>query len=193
MTLATAAEIRTGYSFRGRVEADPSGLVKVIQMKDIDRSNRVRPETIARILPIGDLRPHWLQEGDLLFRCRGESYSAAIVPDGLGQAIAASPLMVIRPKRVMASPAYLRWFLNQGSTQNLLSSIAAGSAVKIINKAALERLEIPLPSPDRQRRIAEIGELAEEEARLARELVDLRRQLTEKTLLEEARRKTLER
>jgi len=190
MTLGTAAEIRSGYSFRGRVEADPSGLIKVIQMKDIDRSNRVRPETIVRILPSGDIRRHWVQEGDLLFRCRGESYSAALVPDGLGQAIAASPLMVIRPRRELASPAYLRWFLNQGSTQNLLSSIAAGSAVKIINKAALEKLEIPLPSPNTQRRIAEIGELADEEARLARELADLRRQLTEKALLQEARRES---
>src|SRR5262249_31510148 len=156
------AEIRTGYSFRGRLEPHPAGTVSVIQMKDIDRSNSLQAEGMVRILAPKDFDKHLVRPGDLLFRCRGESYSAALVDHDLDHTITASPMMLIRPLKQTVDPAYLRWFLNQPSTHNALASVAAGTAVKIINKAALEKLSIPIPPMETQRRIAAVGKLAEQ-------------------------------
>jgi len=186
--LAEIAEIRTGYSFRGRLEPHLAGTVAVIQMKDIDRSNLLRTEAIARILAPKDFEKHLVHKGDLLFRCRGQSYSAALVEYDLDHAIVASPMMLIRPHGQLIEPAYLRWFLNQASTHNGLASIAAGTAVKIISKTALEKLDIPIPPIERQRRIAALGELAQQEAKLTAELAELRQKLLEKTLMQEAHR-----
>jgi restriction endonuclease S subunit len=189
--LVDVAEIRTGYSFRGRLEPHPTGTIAVIQMKDIDRSNLLRTETLARILAPKDFEKHLVRKGDLLFRCRGQSYSAALVEHALHHAIVASPMMLIRPHGQLVEPAYLRWFLNQVSTHNALASVAAGTAVKIINKTALEKLDIPIPPIEKQRRIAALGELAQQEAKLTTELAERRQQLMEKTLLQEARREKL--
>ena len=186
--LVDVAEIRTGYSFRGRLEPHPAGTIAVIQMKDIDRSNFLRTDTLARILAPKDFEKHLVRKGDLLFRCRGQSYSAAFVEHDLDHAIVASPMMLIRPHTQLIDSAYLRWFLNQASTHNALASVAAGTAVKIINKAALEKLGIPIPPIEIQRRIAALGELAEQEAKLTIQLTALRQKLMEKTLMQEARR-----
>jgi restriction endonuclease S subunit len=157
-------------------------------MKDIDRSNFLRTETMARILAPRDVEKHLVRKGDLLFRCRGQSYSAALVEDDLDHTIVASPMMLIHPHAQLVEPAYLRWFLNQASTHNALTSVAAGTAVKIINKSALEKLDIPIPPIETQRRIATLGELAEQELKVTAELAELRQKLLAKTLMQEAHR-----
>jgi restriction endonuclease S subunit len=108
------------------------------------------------------------------------------VDHDLDRTITASPMMLIRPLEQAVHSAYLRWFLNQPSTHNALASVAAGTAVKIINKAALEKLDIPIPPIEKQRRIAALGQLAEQEAKLTAELTEFRQQLMEKTLMQEA-------
>lgn len=97
--LAAIAEVRMGYSFRSRLETDTAGDVAVIQMKDIDDADLLHPEGLVRIhLP--DLKDrHLVQEGDLLFRSRGVTNSVALVGGGLGRAVLAAPMLLIRPNK----------------------------------------------------------------------------------------------
>lgn len=184
--LLDIAEVRMGYSFRSRLEVDAEGDVAVIQMKDIDDSNLLHPEGLARI-QMPDLKDrHIVQEGDLLFRSRGESNSVSLVAGSLGRAVLAAPMMLIRLKADAVTPAYLQWFINQPATQTVLASQAAGTAVKMIGKAALEQLEVAVPSLDDQRRIVEIGQLAAHEAQLMRELMGRRKALIEGILMRKA-------
>lgn len=184
--LLDIAEVRMGYSFRSRLEVDAEGDVAVIQMKDIDDSNLLHPEGLARI-QMPDLKDrHIVQEGDLMFRSRGESNSASLVGGSLGRAVLAAPMMLIRLKVDAVEPAYLQWFINQPVTQAALASQAAGTAVKMIGKAALEQLEVAVPPLDDQRRIVEIGQLAAREAQLMRELMGRRKALIEGILMRKA-------
>jgi len=179
-----------GYSFRGRVEPHAEGELGVIQMKDIDHSSVLHQETVVRVLFPGDVRQHFVRNGDLIFRSRGETYSAAMVERAPLSAIVASPMILVRPRKEVVEPAYLRWFLNAPSTHKALESVAAGTAVKMINKSDLERLEVPVPPLEIQRKIVEIAELMEREARLSAEAARLRRQLVEATLMRQARQET---
>ncbi len=184
--LLDIAEVRMGYSFRSRLEVDAEGDVAVIQMKDIDDSNLLHPEGLARI-QMPDLKDrHIVQEGDLMFRSRGESNSTSLVGGSLGRAVLAAPMMLIRLKVDAVEPAYLQWFINQPTTQAALASQAAGTAVKMIGKAALEQLEVAVPPLDDQRRIVEIGQLAAREAQLMRELMGRRKALIEGILMRRA-------
>ncbi|TMS59859.1 restriction endonuclease subunit S [Imbroritus primus] len=184
--LLDIAEVRMGYSFRSRLEVDAEGDVAVIQMKDIDDSNLLHPEGLARI-QMPDLKDrHIVQEGDLMFRSRGESNSTSLVGGSLGRAVLAAPMMLIRLKVDAVEPAYLQWFINQPATQAALASQAAGTAVKMIGKAALEQLEVAVPPLDDQRRIVEIGQLAAREAQLMRELMGRRKALIEGILMRRA-------
>lgn len=184
--LRDIAEVRMGYSFRSRLEVDAEGDVAVIQMKDINDSNLLHLKGVAHI-QMPDLKDrHLVQQGDLLFRSRGGSNSASLVAASLGRAVLAAPMLLIRPQTESVDPAYLQWFINQPDTQNTLAMQAAGTAVKMISKAALEQLPIAIPPLQDQRRIVEISRLAAREAELMQALMRRRKTLIEKILLRKA-------
>lgn len=184
--LVDIAEVRMGYSFRSRLETDVEGDVVVIQMKDIDDANLLHPEGLARI-QMPDLKDrHLVQEGDLLFRSRGVTNSASLVGGGIGRAVLAAPMLLIRPRTEIVEPAYLQWFINHPATQAVLAGRAAGTAVKMISKGVLDGLEVALPPLEKQRLIVEVAQLASREAALLDELRGRRKALLEGILLREA-------
>lgn len=184
--LVDIAEVRMGYSFRSRLETDVEGDVVVIQMKDIDDANLLHPEGLARI-QMPDLKDrHLVQEGDLLFRSRGVTNSASLVGGGIGRAVLAAPMLLIRPRTEIVEPAYLQWLINHPATQAVLAGRAAGTAVKMISKGVLDGLEVALPPLEKQRLIVEVAQLASREAALLDELRGRRKALLEGILLREA-------
>jgi hypothetical protein len=186
VALVDIAEVRMGYSFRSRLETDAGGDVAVIQMKDIDDANLLHPEGLARV-QMPDLKDrHLVQEGDLLFRSRGVTNSAALVGGGLGRAVLAAPMLLIRPKTEVVEPAYLQWFINHPATQAVLAGQAAGTAVKMIGKRVLDDLQVVLPPLEKQRLIVEVARLASREVALLEELRGRRKALLEGILLRSA-------
>ncbi|WP_281916059.1 restriction endonuclease subunit S [Caldimonas thermodepolymerans] len=186
VALVDIAEVRMGYSFRSRLETDAGGDVAVIQMKDIDDANLLHPEGLARV-QMPDLKDrHLVQEGDLLFRSRGVTNSAALVGGGLGRAVLAAPMLLIRPKTEVVEPAYLQWFINHPATQAVLAGQAAGTAVKMIGKRVLDDLQVVLPPLEKQRLIVEVARLASREVALLEELRRRRKALLEGILLRSA-------
>jgi len=184
--LVDVAEVRMGYSFRSRLELNAAGDVAVIQMKDIDELNSLHLESFVRI-EMPELREkHLVQVGDILFRSRGNSYAAVVVEGCLGRTVLAAPMMLIRIHVSSIESAYLQWFINQPTTQKTLTAQAAGTAVKMISKAALEQLVIAVPPLEIQQRIVEIGCLASLEARITDQLMDRRKMLVERILMHQA-------
>lgn len=181
--LGNLAEVRMGYSFRSRLEPHAEGDVAVIQMKDIDESNLVHVTGFVRV-QMPDLKSHHLvQPGDLLFRSRGSSNSAALVDADLGRAVLAAPMLLIRPTADALDPAYLQWFINHAATQAEFASQAAGTAVKMIGATALASLPVTMPPLTTQRQIVEAARLAARESALLDRLKERRRALIDSQLL----------
>jgi hypothetical protein len=185
MKLGEVAEVRMGYPFRSRVKHDPAGNVVVIQMKDIDEQNNLHADEATRVSLAGRLDRHILLRGDLVFRSRGASNSAALVEMDLGDAVLASPLILIRAHAVL--PAYLQWFINSQKTQAKLTSLAVGTSVMMISTDILKDLEVPVPSLINQQRIAEIASLSLREHTLMARLSGQRRRLAEGVLMRYAK------
>ena len=133
---------------------------------------------------------HLVQEGDLMFKSRGVSNAASLVAGNLGRTVLAAPMMLIRPDTERVQAAYLLWFINQPGIQKILSAQAAGTAVKMISKAALEQLEVSTPPLKTQKRIVEIGRLATLEAQLAAKLMAQRKMLIDGVLMKRAKGQT---
>lgn len=181
MLLGELADVQMGYPFRSRLEHDPLGDVAVIQMKDIDDGNLLRTkEAIKTTLPKGKTR-HLLRAGDLLFRSRGRSNGVALVAEGIGPAVLAAPMLLIRPHNVL--PAYLLWYLNAPPTQTQLAALARGTSVQMISAEALTTLDVPLPSLATQQRIAQAAILAEQEQTLLVRIATQRQRLTTHLLM----------
>lgn len=179
--LGQVASIRMGYPFRSRLEHDALGALAVVQMKDIDDASLLHAENAVRV-DLADVKEHHLiRPGDLVFRSRGRTNSVALVSADIGPAILAAPMLLIRPDAVL--PAYLRWYINLPSIQAALSAQAEGTSVRMISKAALEELEVPLPSRRRQQLIVEMSELATAEHELLERIALERKRLADGVLL----------
>ncbi|MEW6064585.1 MAG: restriction endonuclease subunit S [Bacillota bacterium] len=185
--LKSIASIQMGYSFRSRMETVGTGAIAVIQMKDLTAENRVDCSGLMRI-DMEKLKDHHLvKPGDLIFRSRGQVTSSAILTDDPGKAVVAAPLLRIRVKSNFVIPEYLNWFINQEPAQALLASCAEGTALKMINKQALENLDVFIPPIARQRTIITVATYEEEEQFLIKKIASKRRQYIASTLMKLAK------
>lgn len=183
--LGDVADVRMGYPFRSRLEHDPAGDVMVVQMRDIDDSSFLHTEDAVKVSLPEIKENHLLQAGDLLFRSRGRSYTVAQVENGVGNAVLAAPMLLIRPHSVL--PAYLHWFINLPGTQAVLSAMATGTAVQMISKDALMTLEVPVPAMEQQLKIVELAAQGARELALMADIANRRRQLLEGVLTQYAK------
>lgn len=183
--LGQVASIRMGFPFRSRLEHDTAGSVAVVQMKDIDEANLLHVEEVVRV-DLPDVKEHHLiRQGDLVFRSRGRTNSVALVSADVGPAVLAAPMLLIRPVDVLAE--YLCWYINLPVTQAVLAAQAEGTSVRMISKAALEALELPVPSRRKQQLIVEAGDLATTEQCLLDRIAQERKRLADGILLRYAK------
>jgi len=183
--LGQMASIRMGFPFRSRLEHDAAGAIAVVQMKDIDDANLLHVEDAVRV-DLADIKEHHLiREGDLVFRSRGRTNSVSLVSADVGPAVLAAPMLLIRPVDVL--PAYLLWYINLPATQATLAAQAEGTSVRMISKATLEALEMPVPSRRKQQLIVEVADLATVEQRLLDQIARERKRLADGVLLRYAK------
>ena len=183
--LGQVASIRMGYPFRSRLEHHATGAIAVVQMKDINDASLLNVEDTVRV-DLADVKGHHLiRQGDLVFRSRGRTNSVALVSADVGSAILAAPMLLIRPVEVLS--AYLLWYINLPATQATLAAQAEGTSVRMISKAALESLEMPVPSQRKQQLIAEVSDLASAEQGLLEQLAQERKRLADGVLMRYAR------
>ncbi len=182
MSLGKLAEIQMGYPFRSRLEHDPQGDVAVIQMKDIDDTNLLHAKEASRVvLPRGKTH-HLLRTGDLLFRSRGRSNGAAQVLDGIGMAVLAAPMLLIRPHGVLPD-ASVSVLPNAPATQERAGwRWPRARRYSMIGAEALKALDVPLPPPGRLNGVPpQVAALAEQT--LLERITTLRQRLTTHILM----------
>lgn len=184
--IAQIADVRMGYPFRTRLEPDPTGNIAVIQMKDLDQANLLYDEDFIHVRMLDYKESHLVKKGDLLFRSRGLTNTAFLATVDLPHAVLAAPMMLIRAKTDVIMPAYLQWFLNLPTTQATLAKQAEGTSVRMLSKATLEALEVPVPSLHQQKQIVKLANLATREERLTQELLRQRKRFVEEILLRRA-------
>lgn len=179
--LGQVANIRMGYPFRSRLEHDAAGAIAVVQMKDIDDASLLHLEDAIRVNMPDFNEHHLIRQGDLVFRSRGRNNSVALISEDVGPAVLAAPMLLIRPVDVL--PAYLLWYINLPAIQAALAAQAEGTAVRMISKAALEALEVPVPGKRKQQWIVEVSALAATEQGLMEKIARERKRLADGVLM----------
>jgi len=173
-----------GYPFRARLEVVPNGNVAVVQMKDIDEQSRLDAGDLAPVYLPAVKDVHRVEKGDVLFRPRGRVNTATLVKEELGNVVAAAPLLRIRAKEGRVLSEYLAWYINQPQAQNYLTRQVAGTITKMINKKAVEDMEIELPPIKQQEQIVAIARLAEREQELLAQLAEKRKSYVNTILMQ---------
>lgn len=173
--LANIADIRLGTSFRERVLHEPSGNFLVVQGKDIGLDGSLVLNGMARVTDVpGKGAPDTLTAGELVFQTRGVTYRAASVPEPTPPMVAAGSLFILRPDASRLLCDFLVFFLNLHTTQALLRQLATGSTIPNLRRAAIEQLEVPLPSLADQHKLVALGRLVRQQADIEARLTNLR-------------------
>ena len=188
LKLGDICEIGSGHTSRGRLEVSPEGGRLAVQLRDVQPDDDLAARPLQRYL-LDDLpERHVVRGGEVIFKSRGEPNVAAPVTTKLEEPIAVIlPLVILRPRAGLTLPDYLAWAINQPRSQRYFDTEAQGTSMRMISKAVLEKLDLPLPDLETQARIVAIHKLAKREGALLRDLADRREQLSSIILAERAR------
>ncbi|NBW35871.1 MAG: restriction endonuclease subunit S [Cytophagia bacterium] len=172
--LVKIASIRTGYTFRGKIEPEKGGDLYVFQPRDIENELiKIQPITIHSG-SIKSVETHVLMDGDLLMPNKGLRFSTLLFRHDQ-KSIASSSFFVISPDKAVVLPEYLQWFLRQPVSLNYLESSITGSTIPTMTKRSLENIMIDIPSISTQIEIVKKIQLVNLERNLLESLI-LKRQ-----------------
>jgi restriction endonuclease S subunit len=177
------SDVQMGYSFRSRLEIKADGQLLVIQMKDLGDDNRVDLSNVQKIDIDSFDDKHFVKKGDLIFRSRGMTNTAAILDTETNVAIVAAPLLRIRVDNTKVLPEYLCWFINQRSSRQYFAVRREGTHGGMISRRTLENLPLELPALELQKKIVELMLLHERRQILEKKRLDMREQKMNALLL----------
>lgn len=177
------ADLLQGVAFRGALQDEPAGPVRVLGMANAQGDSLHEPLDLPAIEFTGDQAKFRVLPGDLIFRARGVSNLALLVDELRQPVIVAAPLIRIRVHDAQqVDPAYLQWALNSGPVQRAIDGIAKGTIVRMVTVSSLRDLPIPLPTMAVQQQIAAFARLQKEEEQLSAALIAKRQTLAEQVL-----------
>lgn len=150
--LGTVASIFRGKAVSRKDANGNIGVVNISNIGDyeIDYSSLEHIEEEER-----KVTNYLLRSGDLLIPARGTAIRAAIFEEQSYPCIASSNVVVIRARDESLSAIFLKLFLDSPLGRKILMARQQGIAVMSISYKELNNMEIPLPSIEEQRAIAD--------------------------------------
>lgn len=178
-SLTTIASIRTGFTFREKVEElQQGGNAYVIQIKDV---RKVHEDTSSYSLAIEHLpqiswngkNKAFVSAGTVILPARGGYFKASCLmqtEDTALPVVVSSQFLVLTPnKHVLAE--FLCWSLNQPSMQRALIESSQGTSMPMLKAETLKQLKISVPPLKTQHQIVQLTRLWEQEQRVTKALL----------------------
>jgi len=160
------------------------GNVRVAQLKDVDDTFGLVPENLANVTFAAPPVEIALRKGDVLFKSKSMNHVAITIhQDFDSPVVPTAHFFIIRPTMEGILPAYLTWYINQPPAQQYFDTVSAGSAVPFVNKKALGKLAVPVPSLRVQEEAIEMNGLFLKEKELMIKLMRQRESLVTGALL----------
>ncbi len=154
------------------------------QLKNVDDTFGLMAEKLVSVTIDKPPEELFLRKGDVLFKSKSMNHVASTIEqDPDGPVVPTSHFFIIRPTTKDILPAYLAWFINQPPAQQYFETVSAGSAIPFVNKKALGKLEIPVPSLRVQEEAIEMYGLFLQEKGLMIKLMNNRESLVTGALL----------
>jgi restriction endonuclease S subunit len=195
--LSEIVEIRNGYQFRGKVTPatpaitgrgkEPSGIVHVIQLKDIDDNRHLNTSYLVLVRLPGHLEKYEVRQDDVLFLARGQRLYATAIVEALRNTVATGYFFILRPTAHVRS-RYLAWYLNQPPFQSVLRTFMKGTHQPLVSRKDIENMEVEIPPLGVQEAIAALEDLRIIERQLSLSLQEKRTQLVRAISMQAARR-----
>lgn len=168
--LGTCCSIRSGQTFKGRLDEYPTGQLTVLLPKDI--SNGKINDQVAKIAhtEVTQLERHILRKGEIIIVNKGTRFNTYLYDGSIPNLLATTAFYVLTPSKNLVAE-YLYWYLNQDEAKTYLSENTQGSVIPTITKSILSQLPIPVIPIKSQKHIQEFINKTHVEQDLLKELI----------------------
>lgn len=170
MILNKIADIRSGYTFRGKVDEKPGSGIRMLQIRDVRDNKIIQDRDLLEIEWKGNQKIPTIEQGDIAIIARGISNNAALMI-GTEKVVPSNQLLVLSVKSKEVLPEYLCWWLNRPSTQVILTGCHAGTSIPSISKKEMSGISIPVPALSIQNKILNLFQLQLQEKKLYERLL----------------------
>ncbi len=152
MQIKDLAKTRIGHSFRHKLVNDPEGNTKIIQPKNISSTGfldlKNYPPIQTKIVPNNPLAT-----GEVLFLNKGR-FVAAIFNESEQECwTTPGSVIILTLNSTKILPEYLALYLNSSKGRQKLNRVTEFSSIPFITRTNLERIDIPIPSKDKQKNL----------------------------------------
>lgn len=183
MRLDDICQFQSGFTVRGKLDPQPEVGRLAMQLRDLREDGSIDMAGVQRFKLDLQVDRYALMPGDVVFRSRGQPNLGYVLSAEMAEPIVALlPLIILRPYAGLVTPDYLAWAINQPDAQRQIDAEAQGQSLRMIPKASLEGITIPVPDLSTQHAIVEVARLANREAALLQQLADRRTQFTGRVL-----------
>lgn len=170
MILNKIADIRSGYTFRGKVDEKPGSGIRMLQIRDVRDNKIIQDRDLVEIEWKGNQNIPTIEQGDIAIIARGISNNAALM-NGTEKVVPSNQLLVLSVKSKEVLPEYLCWWLNRPSTQVILTGCQAGTSIPSLSKKEMSGISIPVPAISIQNKILNLFQLQLQEKKLYERLL----------------------
>lgn len=167
--LGNVARLFVGYPFRSTCIPGEQGILTCF-LKDVDSSGVLNVAALKRVDGAMPNMSHIAREGQVVFRSRGASFVAALVPQLFEDLLVAAPMIRIEVDKNMLLPEYLVWYINSSYGAAYFKEFAKGTGIPLISKSVLEVMPMKLPDLESQKNIVDLMELNRRERNLLSEI-----------------------
>lgn len=187
--LSDIATIRSGFTFREKVDEIPNGgNARVAQIKDVRNEWETTQSALlkANKLPMIQWEGKdkaFVASGTVLLPSRGSKggyfRASCLLLDSVLElpVVVSSQFLVLTPKPTILSE-FLCWSLNRPGIQHLLSeSMSQGGSIVMLNTVNASTIPIKVPPLDIQQKIVHLNALWEQEKQLTQKLLHNRERM----------------
>ena len=137
-------------------------LTPIINIRDL-HDGQVVPDTVERVnlKQTRTIQSSMIEPGDVLIAVKGSSFKAALADERVKDHIISSNIIAVRLSDEVL-PEVVVAYLNSPLGQKELQARAGGGVQKSLNLKSLLEVPIPVPSPERQRRMSEYFKLLQQ-------------------------------
>jgi len=172
------ADVIAGFLQRQSKKPAEPITIYIIQLRNLDVNGVINYDDLEQEEINSKERYPQLLPGDVIFAAKGSKRSAGVIERQLKNTTVSNHFLIIRIKddfKNMVLPDYLAFYLRQKPAMEYFDKCASGSQIPFISAAALKELEIELPSIEKQKIMAALGELIGRELELEKQLSELKK------------------
>lgn len=170
-TLKEIAKMSSGH--QGRVSEGND--FKQIKLKDVTRDGIINYEELTTFSSEKVNEKYLLKKNDIIIKSKSGDNTAAIIDKDIENTVATAHFIVIRViDENIIDPEYLTMYLNSEYAQDYFKKYSEGTVIPIIKLKTLESLPIKMVSIEKQRELAKIYRLLNEEKVVMQKLIEAR-------------------